>query len=257
MAEPIKTTIQEAFDHIKSWIAEGNKEKAIQGLNEILNFDPTNSEAQKLLLEVKTGSTPIAVTPSANPTPAPMPTPMPTPAPAPMPVMASAPMPPPMPAINEAPMQAPSVMPPKAVPMASVTSAAAVSQAPMVAMLMGNMKLIIAVGGVIVAIVAGYIFYKGVLSSADVISSDIKSVQDAQTQVLETTTPAADTTTTPDVTTTPDATTPATSTDGTVVPGLTPTTPDTTAITPTPTDTTPVVSDPNVVEATTGKVKRK
>ncbi len=253
MAEPIKTTIQEAFDHIKSWIAEGNKEKAIQGLNEILNFDPTNSEAQKLLLEVKTGSTPIAATPSANPAPtpamapasapAPMPTPMPTPAPAPMPVMASAPMPPPMPAINEAPMQAPSVMPPKAVPMDSVTSTAAVSQAPMVTMLMGNMKLIIAIGGVIIAIVAGYIFYKGVLSSADVISDEIESLQDAQTEILETTTPAADATTTPDATTAPDATTPAT--------------PDTTVTTPAPTDTTPVVSDQNAVEATTGKVKRK
>lgn len=251
MAEPIKTTIQEAFDHIKSWIAEGSKDKAIQGLNEILNFDPTNAEAQKLLLEVKTGEVAAAapISAPAAPVPAPAPEPMPVAVSAPMPEPKPAPMPPPpMPPIKPIEMPQPSAaMPPKAVPMAPSTPEGATK----IVGIMKNMKLIIAIGGVVIAIIAGYIFYKNVFSSVDVIKSDIKSVQDTQAQVLENTTPA----TTDATSVTPDTTAPATS-DATI-----PATPDATPptiVVPTPaTATTPVVSDPSKVEATTGKVKRK
>ncbi len=215
MAEPIKTTIQEAFDHIKSWIAEGSKEKAIQGLNEILNFDPTNAEAQKLLLEVKTGEVAAVAPITTSVTSAPVPEPMPP-------------------------------MPPRAVPMTPLAPSAPEGATKIVG-IMGNMKLIIAIGGVVIAIIAGFIFYRSVLSSVNVISEDVKSVQDAQTQVLETTTTPTDTSLTPDATTlaTPDATIPATP-DATTPTTLTPDA----AI-------TPVVSDPSKVEATSGKVKRK
>ncbi|MFA7277554.1 MAG: hypothetical protein WC101_01020 [Candidatus Gracilibacteria bacterium] len=67
MAEPIKTTVQAAFDHIKDWVSKGEKDKAIKGLQELLSFDPGNSDAQKMLAEL--GGT--------IPTPAVVPAPMP------------------------------------------------------------------------------------------------------------------------------------------------------------------------------------
>ena len=52
---PIQTTPQEAINHIKTWVSNNEFEKAKQGIDEILEFDPVNSEAKKLReeLEVK------------------------------------------------------------------------------------------------------------------------------------------------------------------------------------------------------------
>lgn len=67
MAEPIRTTVQAAFDHIKDWVSKGEKDKAIKGLQELLSFDPSNVDAQKMLTELG-GTVP---TPAVVPAPTP------------------------------------------------------------------------------------------------------------------------------------------------------------------------------------------
>lgn len=246
MPEPIKTTVQEAFDHIKAWIAEGSKDKAIQGLNEILNFDPTNAEAQKLLLEVKTsGVATPAVTPVATPITAPAvvpaitsTAPATTTAPA-IPVVAPPPVPSPAPVMPPPPM--PPIMPPKATSVATPLVQPMAGTAQTASGIMSHLKLIIAIGGVIVSIVAGYIFYKNVLSDVGVATDELKSVQDAAQEIGKQV-EAIPSTETPPVA---DATTPtpeSAATDSTTAPS-----PDAPATT----------SDADVVEATTGKVKRR
>ncbi len=247
MPEPIKTTIQEAFDHIKSWIAEGNKEKAIQGLNEILNFDPTNAEAQKLLLEVKTGG---VATPAVTPVAAPISAPAVVPA-----ITLTAPATTTAPSASViAPLPVPSpapVMPPKATSMATPLAQPAAGTAQAVTGIMSHLKLIIAIGGVVISIIAGYIFYKNVLSDVGVATDELKSVQDAAQEIGKQV-EAIPSTETPPVA---DATTPApestatdsTTTDSTTTPSVT---------TPSP-DAPATANDGDVVEATTGKVKRR
>jgi len=44
-----KITTEKALEYVEKWINEGNKKKAVAGLNEILNFEPDNLKAQKLL----------------------------------------------------------------------------------------------------------------------------------------------------------------------------------------------------------------
>lgn len=76
---PIKTTTSEAIDHVKTWISNNEFEKAQQGLNEILEFEPANADAKKILDEVKAkmeqkklaavaAAAPIAAAPITAPT---------------------------------------------------------------------------------------------------------------------------------------------------------------------------------------------
>lgn len=53
MAEPIKVTVSDAINHIKIWISNNELEKAEQGINEVLEFEPDNLDAKKFAEEVK------------------------------------------------------------------------------------------------------------------------------------------------------------------------------------------------------------
>lgn len=46
-------SIQEALTHIKEWISQKDYPKAIQGLKELLEFSPDNTEAQELYNSIK------------------------------------------------------------------------------------------------------------------------------------------------------------------------------------------------------------
>lgn len=52
-SQPQQTSIQEALQQVKSWISSGEKEKASQGLHEILEHDPKNIEAKTLLEQLQ------------------------------------------------------------------------------------------------------------------------------------------------------------------------------------------------------------
>jgi hypothetical protein len=145
MAEPIKTTIQAAFDHINEWVKSGEKDKAIRGLQEVLIVEPANADAQKMLADLQ-GSfkldielkptapvAPVVTAPAPVPmvtTPAPVvPAPMPAPVPAPAPVVVT-PTPTPAPTITMTP---PTPVAPKPMPVvapAPVINAPAPAPAP-------------------------------------------------------------------------------------------------------------------------------
>lgn len=59
-ANPKQVTVQEALNHIQEWIKSGEKEKAKQGLREILEFDPKNEQAKKMMTELEIPA-PIAI----------------------------------------------------------------------------------------------------------------------------------------------------------------------------------------------------
>ncbi|MBI5152763.1 hypothetical protein HZA39_04465 [Candidatus Peregrinibacteria bacterium] len=50
---PIKTTIPEAINTVKTWISNKEYGKAVQGIDEILEFEPANVEAKKLKEEAE------------------------------------------------------------------------------------------------------------------------------------------------------------------------------------------------------------
>lgn len=51
--QPREVTIDEAINHVKSWIQNGDLDKAEKGLTEIIEFAPENKEAKKLLDSIK------------------------------------------------------------------------------------------------------------------------------------------------------------------------------------------------------------
>ncbi|MEK7545054.1 MAG: hypothetical protein AAB551_02890 [Patescibacteria group bacterium] len=72
MADPQKTTVQEALVQIQNWITIGEKEKAKQGLKEILEHESTNAEAKKMLEDLEKTPAPVVTTkPAVTTTPIP------------------------------------------------------------------------------------------------------------------------------------------------------------------------------------------
>ncbi len=138
MAEPIKTRIQAAFDHINEWVKSGEKDKAIRGLQEVLIVEPANADAQKMLADLQ-GSFKLDIelkptAPVAPVVPAPAPTPIvtaPAPMPAPAPVVPAPVVAAPKPAVAPAP--APVIATPVPAPKPTPTPVAAPAPAPVVA----------------------------------------------------------------------------------------------------------------------------
>lgn len=206
MADPIKTTVQQALDHIKEWISKGEKDKAVKGLQEILSFDPMNDEAKKMLSglqgtpapAVGTGSASLdmelkPVQPSAPQAPAapvapPVPVAQPpaptitTPEVPPAPVTSPAPTitPPPPPAPTPATLK-PVTAPPAPTPAPTSMTASQVEQAQpemlsKVQTLSKHIRWIIFVGVLISAVIGGYFFYKTFLSGATALTGEIQQL---------------------------------------------------------------------------------
>ncbi len=286
MAEPIKTTVQAAFDHIKDWVSKGEKDKAIKGLQELLSFDPGNVDAQKMLAELGGTMTTVATPAPAPATPAPAAfkldmnlkpttpaatTPIATPASVPAattPAVTSAPVvakPTPVaPVVTPTPKPTPVTPTPAPLsPLKPITSAAAPemltkemekgematgpSMLSTVQGLSQNTKWAIFVGVLAVAIIGGFFFYKTFLSTSQPLSSDIQQqVENSSTLPIENTTP--------DITAPVEPiATPPVSTDETTG-GLTiPPTGDITA----PGGDTTTPSTPTSTDTVGGKVKRR
>lgn len=114
MADQQPTTLDEALKQIEGWISTGEKEKAKQGLQEVLEFDPSNTRAKEMMAKLTAPVAPIPAAP-APVAPAPAVTaPSPMPAPqmaAPTPAMAQTPKPP-MPTPAPTPTKPAPVAPP-------------------------------------------------------------------------------------------------------------------------------------------------
>ncbi len=168
MADPMKSTVQEALDHINAWIAQGEKDKAVKGLEEVLHFDPTNADAVKLMASLK-GTTVAPTAPVATVTPVvpvvPVVAPVVPPAPVITPVA-------PAPASMPAPMAAPTAPP---APAASTPTTLNNVQH-----LSDNVKWMIFAGALLSAIVGGYFFYKNFLGSSEPLSNDIQAQVERQ-----------------------------------------------------------------------------
>lgn len=251
MAEPIKTTVQEAFDHIKQWIAEGSKDKAVQGLNEILSFDPNNADAKRILQELQTpaapSTTPIPVQVETPPAPVPQPTtppvqietppapPAPAPELAPAPAMPTSASPSPEPLPTTPPPAPPVTSEPAPPPKAVMMQEAEVQ----IQGLSKNIKLMILIGGVVLALIGGFFFYRVFLSPTAQVSQDIQNQVEAKASE---TTPAG----------TPSETTPSTESAPTVNEETA-----STATTESTDESETEVSNSASVEAAGEKVKRR
>lgn len=55
--QPQEVTIEEALNHVKTWMDNGEIEKAKRGLNEIIEYAPNNKEAKDLLASLETSAT--------------------------------------------------------------------------------------------------------------------------------------------------------------------------------------------------------
>ena len=261
MADPIKTTVQEALDHIKEWTTKGEKDKAVRGLQEILHFDPSNADAQKMLSELQaapaaipapaptTGAfkldmdlkpaaiqptvaapapMPVAPAPVAPPKPVtPPPVPMPPKPVAPQPTAPSVPTPAPTPVSPLKPLSSP---PPSPAPSAPTSGIPPASMMNKVQGMSQNLKWIIFAGALLIAVIGGYLFYKNVLSTSEPITSDI------QQQVENN---AASTDTSSDAATSTVSDTPAPTDTSATDAATTPTTPSS--------DLTPAATDPAAV----------
>lgn len=115
------------------------------------------------------------------------------------------------------------------------------------------MKLIIAIGGVVISLIGGYIFYKNVLADVGVAVDELGEIQESAQEVVEQveSIPTADESTTEATATDESTATPETATET----SSTETTPESGTSTDSSTATSGETSD--TVEATSGKVKRR
>ncbi len=195
MADPMKTTIQEALDHINAWIAQGEKDKAIKGLEEVLGFEPGNTQAASMLAGLKGGSASgaPAQTPSAAPiAPAPVVPPV---VPAKLDIELNATMAPATPPVASTAVPAtpvppqpmtPPPAPPALKPVSTITpppankpneQEAAINK---VQNLSNNVKWMIFAGALIFAIIGGYLFYKNFLGASEPLVNDIQAQVEQQ-----------------------------------------------------------------------------
>lgn len=175
MADPMKTTVQEALDHINAWIAQGEKDKAIKGLEEVLGFDPGNTQAASMLAGLKVAAPTkldIELKPSVAPAAAPAPT-------------ATAPSAPPAPT-PPTPQPMSSMPAPTLKPVSSITpppenkTSEQEATTTKVQNLSDNVKWMIFAGALIFAIIGGYLFYKNFLGASEPLVNDIQAQVEQQ-----------------------------------------------------------------------------
>ncbi len=181
MAEPIKTTVQEALSHIKSWIDSGEKDKATKGLEEILAHEPGNTEAKAMLDGLNTSKPQAETIQQIVPGGAPVPVPVPAiPTPAVPSVTPATPTTPPTPVPTPPTPAVPPALSP--MPVASATPAPSSTPSALgspeaenkIAMVTRNIKWIILAGAVLSAVIGGYLFYRNFLSVPGQIIEDLQ-----------------------------------------------------------------------------------